>query len=111
MSVRSPPIFIFAAQIVPMNEHIVPEGKSCNVLILGFIRSADATNWVIVLVPTGPLHLVDSRNIGEFVYACCLTDFISGYITDWLVDSVYDNKFESYEPEYIGAVAVRLSVY
>lgn len=100
-------IIQFAAQLVPLNEHIGPEGKSCNALILGFFRSADATNWVIVLVSKDPLHVVDSHNIGEFIYACCLTDFISCYISDWLVDCVYDNKFQTYEPVYIGAVEVR----
>ena len=100
----------YSGQIINLNDYFFDDGISSEILIMGFVRRPDnASSHVIVLVPHRRLETMDPKSVSHHLYVCELNNFINTYITDWLVTSVYDKKYEDYTPRYVGDGEVSIS--
>ena len=102
-----------AGETIPLNEHLFAEGEPNKVLIVGFIRKREAsTAYVLVLMPKTKLEDINPKNVASHIFICDVSKFTCSYISDWLVNSVYNNKYETYEAQYVatGKVSNQLEV-
>ena len=51
--------------------------------------------------------MMDPKSVAAHLYICEGNIFITSFITDWLINSVYDNKYKEYTPQYLGHNKVR----
>lgn len=62
---------------------------------LGVLKAQnDEKIMVLVLFPKGPLEKMTKKSTPTDIYVVPIRDFVTLYISDWLVDKVYDGKYD-----------------
>lgn len=87
-------MYYLAGEVVKINEYMVGAKDEKGMVFLGAIKTLKGKkHYLLFLYTPTPVSKVDVKEICDHIYCVRSDECCEKYISDWLVENVYDNKF------------------
>ena len=87
--------------ILKINNYMVKDDNATAMVFLGAMAWDRAIPPLLIFVlPPKSIKEMDVHDVIDHVYWLNMKDFLEKYVTDWLVENIYNDKYVKYEAQW-----------